>query len=157
MACAQTFSNGILALCTAAESTIQQHSPSPNLGLPFFGQKRFNNSSSTPPKPNLGLESCFLDAKGVVSCRQASQMILTRRVRNGSPLPSRALVRDGNLRSGNNRATRVGNGAENSRKLGLGAKIASKGSEIYNREYGQPREGSDEVSAAGPFLRQGKH
>jgi hypothetical protein len=84
-------------------------------------------------------------------------MILTRRVRNGVPLPSRALVRDGNLRAGNNRATGVGYGTKNSRNLGLGAKNAGKRSKKYNGKYGQAPEGSEEVSGAGSFLQEAWH
>jgi hypothetical protein len=59
-------------------------------------------------------------------------MIHTRHVSNGAPLQSRALVDDRYLRAWNNRATWVGDGPENSGKLGLGAKNAGKRSKKYN-------------------------
>src|SRR5580704_3115785 len=81
---------------------------------PHFGSRIELN-----PFANLGLESCFLYTKRIVSGWQAGETVFAGRVSEGAPFQSSARADNRNADAGDNGPTRVGDGAGNSRKLGL--------------------------------------
>ena len=68
---------------------------------------------------NLRLESCFLDAKRIVSGWQTGETVFAGRVGKAAPFQSSALADNRHADAWDNGATWVGDGAGNSRKLGL--------------------------------------